>query len=1254
MRLKNITTKQFLSNKLLIRKYGLYADIDLDGVPNVIDCFPFDKKRHLYIGARDLEQREKEAAAKIEYAFRPGAGISEEEKRRLAEEAAAAAGPNANAQRISSMANQQAQPTQSYGSTTYIPARNTKEGFEPQQKIVTPGTYISSNVVPVKENGNTVWKIDDTPEGNYQVSYKGAVYPTSNPRFIPKAYKEELARQEALNVPSKRERVLAVLEKQKTPYKLNNIGEINLGNKKIVLSEDIGISAIVPSSATVDTKFLQRLPAQRVQNLARIQRQAQEGAAMTAAEGNYAPAKDEGQLTTRQQMMMKYVPPDLLEGLGGIDFLESRPSNMYGFYKWTPSSIDMYSEDLWVLEHELAHHLNKKQGVSLGESKQHGVKFQDALKEVELEVANYIDRPRDRIELFSEKAQKAFGLSQQGETFWINEDNALNSYVVENRYELPKKAKLVSIKSKVNVPLLTGYGSIDLETQSLKSSKQLIKYNELGQSEEDRSYIFLGGNDIMGYIYHPYPPGYNTSTIGRFDILDDNSSGLRNISISTEKTSSKVGEKGFFKEYGIDLAKKLYDIGKSSVKGFAEVSYYGSKKIKESNRIPDYLKDITPEPIPYRLQPRNQQEAEFFEPTLALRKFNIKELTASPNVKTLEMVGSLALANEIPIVSKAIKWGFRGLFIKGVIDFPKNPTAERAADTTLYALPDILKLSGKVLPKPALRTLELPQKAPKEPVKIKLLGLETSGGRALTLGSKSPEGIGIGTPSVKSYLKNVPKSADLKVGSALETKALQKTLKDLSAETDIKVTPRAAGLIPLTQDILRETLFTKSKYKRALPETTQRLGKEGVKVVYDIGKEYEGVLFGSTSRQAQLAKTYLKDSKIFELIKEPRDIEIRFDNAGPEMLQKITDVTISKLRKKGINAREISDTPYAIEAKVKGTYEKIIEYKGSEEVIELDPVPEYVAGIRKAGKPTKIQKLKVTTLAEELRGVSQGVLRIRNYGDTIDIFPVPKRMKDIGSVSVSARTLLESKLIGKARLKANIEKFEGYFPKELVEEQIRKVEEARTKELLADFSASSKKSFQKERSMYGMTRPPYSEISSARRSQVSPRSELYSNIPSASRSISPSRSFSRSYSASRSISPSRSASSSKSISNSISKSISRSASESRSTSKSLSKSFSPSPSKSISRSLSRSVSRSSSYTSIPKNIIPRYLYSIPKNQIRRISKKKRRFAENLIYIPDFTSRELGLKVKISRRKLENQIRDITFSGFESRKIPVIS
>lgn len=365
-------------------------------------------------------------------------------------------------------------------------------------------------------------------------------------------------------------------------------------------------------------------------------------------------------------------------------------------------------------------------------------------------------------------------------------------------------------------------------------------------------------------------------------------------------------------------------------------------------------------------------------------------------------------------------------------------------------------LAGDKIGKFKFRDLEIPGSP-----KVKLFGFETGAGRGLTFGSKIEGGaLGIGRPKVIEFLKKMPDTTELKLGSALETSTIKKALKSAP-----EASQRAKEGILVIQDILRKTKNVKSSFIK--PEnifsSTERLPQQGVKSILDIAKEYQGVLFGSKSRDVQLAQEYLIGGQKFKLNKVPRDVELRFDTFGEAELKGVTEETISRLKKLGkikegnkvfdlSSARKISDDPFAIEAKVNNKFEKVAEFKGKEARIEGEEVPEFVVGLKKVGSPFTIDKIKVTKLDEELRGVSQGVARVRKSKETglLDLYPSPKRQKDIGSVFVSALSLKRSKFFPSMKLNKAIEKFQELYPKELTFEQLSKI--AEDKIPIADFS----------------------------------------------------------------------------------------------------------------------------------------------------------------------------------------------------------
>ncbi len=78
-------------------------------------------------------------------------------------------------------------------------------------------------------------------------------------------------------------------------------------------------------------------------------------------------------------------------------------------------------------------------------------------------------------------------------------------------------------------------------------------------------------------------------------------------------------------------------------------------------------------------------------------------------------------------------------------------------------------------------------------------------------------------------LKNLPTTSEIKLGSALETKAIKNAIKS----GELTVTQRAKEVIPLARNILVTTEKTPSKFidEKQLFKSTERLPEEGVKVL---------------------------------------------------------------------------------------------------------------------------------------------------------------------------------------------------------------------------------------------------------------------------------------------------------------------------------------------------------------------------------------------------------------------------------------
>ncbi len=411
----------------------------------------------------------------------------------------------------------------------------------------------------------------------------------------------------------------------------------------------------------------------------------------------------------------------------------------------------------------------------------------------------------------------------------------------------------------------------------------------------------------------------------------------------------------------------------------------------------------------------------------------------------------------------------------------------------------VLKAAGKVIPKPARARIEVPRKG--KPTIIRAVGFEL-GGRAVRLIGGKPK-------TVARAFEKLPEAADIKIGSPLETTILRKGIFESAKRTE-----RAQRLIPIAQTLLGKTKGVTSKFITELPKRTERLSEQGTKIVLDIARQEGATVFGSVSRKAQTPKGVLPS---------PKDIDIKLSTATPEKLQLLAAKTTKGLKKAGIVARESKEIPGAVEVRVDGIFKKAVEFKGKQELIAGEAVPEFVVGLRKEGKPIKISGQKVTALEEELRGVTQGVLRIRRKkSGEIDISPPPKRMKDILSTAESAKVLGASRFFPSRKLKGAISEFESLFGKEL--KQLRKKKP--TKELLADFSkvarpkgkpfvspfdvasASSVSPFSLSPGKAGIQLDRASPVSPSRSPRPSPSGSPFS--PSPSLSLSPRPSPSRS------------------------------------------------------------------------------------------------------------------------------------------------
>ena len=466
-----------------------------------------------------------------------------------------------------------------------------------------------------------------------------------------------------------------------------------------------------------------------------------------------------------------------------------------------------------------------------------------------------------------------------------------------------------------------------------------------------------------------------------------------------------------------------------------------------------------------------------------------------------------------------------------------------------------------------MEKVKVTKKVPPPPTKIKTVGL-VWGTKAQPLATWKTPGflirdIQYGTPDISKHLLRLQAGADIKIGGALETKIIRRGL----LQKGLEVTERGLKAIPPMQRILIKTKRVKSRFVTELPKRTERMGVRGTRATLDIIREEKrrGVIFGGFARKGQLPK---------DVVARLRDIDIRFDFATADEINLITQKALGKYKGIGYKVREVPGMEGAIERKIGKDWLKVVEFKGKEPMVKGEIVPEEILGLTKVGKPTEIDKMAVTTLSEELRGVTQGMMRVQKRDGMLDIYPIPKRLKDIESTSIAARALAESKFIPSKQLGRDIAEIERLFG----------VKDTGKRELgIFDFRPSPKPKIK-------LGKPIPSPLAIPRMARVSPgispRARISPPSLAPSPHISPSISVSKSPSISKSISPSLSPSVSASVSASVSPSVSPSLSPSLSVSPSPS--ISVSPSLSISPSPSPSLSPSPSISPSPKpSVSPR-------------------------------------------------------------------
>lgn len=417
-------------------------------------------------------------------------------------------------------------------------------------------------------------------------------------------------------------------------------------------------------------------------------------------------------------------------------------------------------------------------------------------------------------------------------------------------------------------------------------------------------------------------------------------------------------------------------------------NFFGSQKeFAESNLIVGREYRKTPSKI-------------FLEPDVV----NSEILIAGGSLMSTGIIGK-----SIVVGASSFYTGYQGAKIVS------NPTAENigvgVGTAAFFALPFAKKINPI-----RMSILEIPQVAGESSI-IKSVGVGV-GRWSQTIVSKTPEGIRFGTPDITGNIKNLPVTEQIKPAGFLQTDILNRNLKLISGGDEFAMARRQEA-IGVGQGLIRRTVNTKSKFISELPSGTERMDSKATSIVLGVAKEEGATVFGSFSRRAQIPE------KVSDFV--PRDVDVRLVDASPKNLERVRGTALSRLESAGFDVRPTPGKSEAIDIKVAGgSYEKAVEFKGKG-LVDEDVVPDFVLGYAKEGKSIKISGQRLTSLNEELRGVSQGVFRISNREGVIDVYPSPKRAKDIQSTFISAETLSQSKIFN-VGLKKDIVRFKELYP----------------------------------------------------------------------------------------------------------------------------------------------------------------------------------------------------------------------------------
>lgn len=318
------------------------------------------------------------------------------------------------------------------------------------------------------------------------------------------------------------------------------------------------------------------------------------------------------------------------------------------------------------------------------------------------------------------------------------------------------------------------------------------------------------------------------------------------------------------------------------------------------------------------------------------------------------------------------------------------------------------------------------------------------GAEAIPLASKFEGKAPKISADISKEVAQFKEGTDFKPGSPTETSLYSAALKKIEDAGTPEQIARRQEAIDLGRKIIKQTKGVKSKFIGEVPLSTERLSPEGVQAILKVAQQ-EGasgnvVLFGSGARRQQIP------SSISRFV--PRDIDIRLPDASPAAIDRVTANAVRSLEEVGYTARrgvgktglpdETIEVRFTKGENFKpakpnqpGEYVKVAEFKGKDLVTQdiegESAVPDFVLGYKKEGEPFAIDNQLVTPLEEELRGVMQGTVRVTKKEGVIDVYPPPKRQKDIGSTVIATETLAASKDFGGDALRTDLKRFKELY-----------------------------------------------------------------------------------------------------------------------------------------------------------------------------------------------------------------------------------